>query len=572
MQYPGPAQRTAGADTLISTASGQSRGESVPKTAPDGHRTAVCGLDPSAYPPSTDELVAEFLKGLTARGMPCFEVPPESISVLHSPHDFHKALVEGVARAKERVCISTLYLGTGDVERSFAEALASSAHRETRRTHILLDKYRGTRQDAAGASSLSVLASSLSCQPRTTVSLLSPPQPDELRTRFLSAVADALLPRSIASLMREIIGVHHVKMAIFDDDLILTGANLATDYLTSRQDRYILVRGARQTSDFLEEVLELLSSHLGTQLVPPRDADRSRPTRAIDAEDLHAAEAHGWKVHRSPKAESAALRDALRNLNASWQKKATDVTRGSRARLSGCWLLPTTQIGSAGWKQESEAGSWLLHRAQSIGQMPVMLSSPYLNLQPALADSLLKAEAGTPPPVLLTSAPQASSFWGARGARGLVPYLYDALEARLLCKARASDFLLQLRHYLAAGTTFHAKGLWLWPPGTPGPIPLGREGLGTPHAPFRGTAAPRDVPRPCGPFLTAVGSSNYGLRSANRDIELSAFLLTTDERVHSALHAETQRLLLHTQPPASLRRSLSRTIAWCVRPLLQPFL
>lgn len=37
----------------------------------------------------------------------------------------------------------------------------------------------------------------------------------------------------------EIIGVHHQKMAIFDDKIIVGGANMSQSYFLNRKDRYM---------------------------------------------------------------------------------------------------------------------------------------------------------------------------------------------------------------------------------------------------------------------------------------------------------------------------------------------
>jgi phosphatidylserine/phosphatidylglycerophosphate/cardiolipin synthase-like enzyme len=37
----------------------------------------------------------------------------------------------------------------------------------------------------------------------------------------------------------EIIGVHHQKMAIFDDRIIIGGANMSQSYFLNRKDRYL---------------------------------------------------------------------------------------------------------------------------------------------------------------------------------------------------------------------------------------------------------------------------------------------------------------------------------------------
>ena len=42
--------------------------------------------------------------------------------------------------------------------------------------------------------------------------------------------------------MREIFGVHHMKVHVFDNHVMMTGANLSEDYFTDRQDRCIVIQ------------------------------------------------------------------------------------------------------------------------------------------------------------------------------------------------------------------------------------------------------------------------------------------------------------------------------------------
>jgi len=377
----------------------------------------------SAAAPILTRDVNDILRGLTAHGLPCFELPPAGVSVLRSPFEFQQALMEGVACAKERVLISTLYFGNGEAERQLAEALAHGAQRGVRKTCVLIDRWRGTRQDA-GRSSLSLLTSSLRSAPNTTVALISAPA--QWHTGRFAAAADAVLSRTTCSLLREVLGVHHAKLAIFDDSFILTGANISADYFTRRQDRYVVVRGAKGASDFFASLLELLSTHAGVVLAPPPPStEKSDAARDFLFDD---DDAHGWRVSRSAASGVGALRDALRDFNSRWRVTAANAQLRGPTRTPSCWLFPAVQVGAEGWRQETEASSWLVRRAAHGSAMPLMLSSPYLNLQQALADSLLAVRSSLAPPMVLTSAPQASSFWGARGIRGLVPYLYEALE------------------------------------------------------------------------------------------------------------------------------------------------
>ena len=41
--------------------------------------------------------------------------------------------------------------------------------------------------------------------------------------------------------LREVFGVHHMKAHVFDNSVMITGANLSEDYFTDRQDRCVVV-------------------------------------------------------------------------------------------------------------------------------------------------------------------------------------------------------------------------------------------------------------------------------------------------------------------------------------------
>ena len=53
--------------------------------------------------------------------------------------------------------------------------------------------------------------------------------------------------KTIPDKYNELIGLQHCKLFVFDDSVIISGANLSSDYFTNRQDRYILI-GIRSVS------------------------------------------------------------------------------------------------------------------------------------------------------------------------------------------------------------------------------------------------------------------------------------------------------------------------------------
>ena len=58
--------------------------------------------------------------------------------------------------------------------------------------------------------------------------------------------------------MSEVIGVCHMKAYIFDDNVLISGANLSTTYFTKRQDRYYLFKNAANLAAFVRSAIKVL--------------------------------------------------------------------------------------------------------------------------------------------------------------------------------------------------------------------------------------------------------------------------------------------------------------------------
>lgn len=114
---------------------------------------------------------------------------------------------------------------------------------------ILLDRARATRNQAH--LSLSDLDVSLYHSP------------------LLSALKFRLLPERI----NEIPSVFHLKAYIFDDRLLVSGANLSKDYFTNRQDRYVVFDKVPNLCAHYIAVISALSSLSycvqNSKLLPP---------------------------------------------------------------------------------------------------------------------------------------------------------------------------------------------------------------------------------------------------------------------------------------------------------------
>ena len=125
-----------------------------------------------------------------------------------------------------RIVLSALYWGVEEREKRLRDTVAESlAHNTRLRLKILLDWSRGTRL-TAGESSVTLL-SGLQEDPQTAARCrLAFYQTPQLRGWL-----GRLLPRK----WNELLGLQHCKVYVFDDSLIISGANLSRDYFTNRQ-------------------------------------------------------------------------------------------------------------------------------------------------------------------------------------------------------------------------------------------------------------------------------------------------------------------------------------------------
>lgn len=112
------------------------------------------------------------------------------------------------------------------------------------------------------------------------------------------------------------IGVQHAKAYIVDDNCILSGANLAGQYFTTRQDRYILLSRSADLSDYYWDFGQVLRSigrayagRLPAGSEPP-PKDRVERTTVPDSPDYTVIDTLGniWQCDIDAASDSAILR------------------------------------------------------------------------------------------------------------------------------------------------------------------------------------------------------------------------------------------------------------------------
>lgn len=491
-------------------------------------------------------------------GTPRIALRGSSVSVLDSPAAFYERLVERTRGARKRIRMASLYVGTGAQEAHLVRELTETAHGIGGCTppcvSVLLDRMRATRPGADGRCSLDVLLPLIRAGARPARSETAAA---EVQLFHPPALTRALL--QLPSRLIEAVAVQHVKAYVFDDSTILTGANLSADYFTSRHDRYVEIHNEPGVAALFDALLRAIGDCSFTVAMAPAPLDAA-PARTRDplarlrlrlAAPTALGPAPACAGPTPPAPHPRLARVLVTRLEAALTLASRDALPGGGAREPGgapadTWLVPTVQLGSAGLRRDQAATGALIRQwhgaaASDGGGGLLSISSPYLNLpdetldalsarSPSAAGSRARAE-------LLTGSVEANGFYGASGLARHIPYAYAHLELRALrrlARARAgaggagggSSDKVELRHWLRPGCTFHAKGLWYTPP----PPRDSSDGAGVAPVP------------PATPLLTVIGSSNYGARSAERDLELQAVLVTTDPALRTRLGAELHAL------------------------------
>ncbi|XP_062508248.1 CDP-diacylglycerol--glycerol-3-phosphate 3-phosphatidyltransferase, mitochondrial-like isoform X2 [Corticium candelabrum] len=386
----------------------------------------------------------------------------------------------GILKSERRIVMAALYLGTDRLERElvdcFESRLKDCGVDCPLHVHVLLDCIRGSR--GTDNSRLMLVPLVKSHMERMRVSLYHTP------------VLNQLFKYIIPEKFNETVGLQHIKIFLFDDDLLVSGANLSESYFTNRQDRYILIRECPELGDFCEQLVNAVAAH-SYSLQP----DNSLKAGEIDPLSM-------WT--RTQFAESFRL--SVQKLIKP--KPITDIKADKRLNTD-TWIYPFVQMGSYNVRQDQRMMSELLRH--SLPGCRTLLASGYFNLTDDYVNLIMRSQGHYR---ILAASPEANGFLGANGAAGHIPYAYLHIARwfhnRLVCEQQTSRVLLE--EYTRDGWTFHGKGMWYY------------------------------LPYDELPVLTMVGSSNYGYRSVERDLELQFAIITNNPLLQQELKKEHEHL------------------------------
>jgi len=234
---------------------------------------------------------------------------------------------------------------------------------------------------------------------------------------------------------KEILGVHHMKLYMFDSTLLISGANLSQIYFEQRQDRYIEIRNNQPLVDFFTTILHTISSS-------PLTCQLSKSQLTI----------------REPSPSDSEKQQLSYTLN---QFTLPPSTPKSEIREANTWLFPTIQLGFLDVRQD-ETLSRLIFGLSCNPTLHLDIASGYCNFTNEHLRTILAARGQVD---VITPSPEANGFWGAKGLSRFITGAYDFFSRSFLdhVTIEQKKKVIRLFEYFREGWSFHAKGAWIRP-------------------------------------------------------------------------------------------------------------
>ncbi|KAJ2003038.1 CDP-diacylglycerol--glycerol-3-phosphate 3-phosphatidyltransferase [Coemansia thaxteri] len=456
---------------------------------------------------------------------PVFQIT-EPIETIHEPSAFYQCLLEGIAQARTQIVLSSLYIGSDEHELVAALDRALEAN-QALRVDILLDCLRGTRTDSRGQSSAALLAPLVRKygDQRVCVAMYHTPA--------LSGVSKRLWPQRY----NETFGLQHIKAYVFDNSVIVSGANLSREYFTHRQDRYIRINNQSMAKYFTELIQAIgsfsfvingrqqaMKAGAAALLSMPRDVPN--PSRE-PSEFIGVANTVMTEFLRRAESENS-------------------IASGCEVDESATLAIPTVQMSQLGITQDEGHMREFFHLSDSYARLygcRNLMASAYFNFSDFHKHNVLANSSRWD---LLVASPQANGFFTASGISRYIPNMYSIIEHEFLRTARLGGRAdISVEEYARDGWTFHGKGVWCY--------------------------LDQQLPQ-----LTMIGSPNYGYRSIYCDLETQITLIpgtgASQLQLQSDLHQEALSLLSHSNmvTEADLAKRIRGSPLWlyCLKPFI----
>jgi len=156
------------------------------------------------------------------------------------------------------------------------------------------------------------------------------------------------------------------------------------------------------------------------------------------------------------------------------------------------------------------------------------LSSPYFNFTDQYEDIILNSKA---PTYIIVPAPESNGFYTARGLKRYIPSAYAKITNDFYDRVKLANATnrIKLNLFYDPAGTYHAKGIWI----------QGRD-----EEEY---------------LVCAAGSSNFGWRAKERDVESQLVILSENTYVLSLFTQERQGLWECSVP---FSEELSKYLGW----------
>ncbi|KAJ8318716.1 hypothetical protein KUTeg_003807, partial [Tegillarca granosa] len=245
----------------------------------------------------------------------------------------------------------------------------------------------------------------------------------------------------------ETIGLNHIKMYLFDDSFIISGANLSDSYFTNRQDRYILFDNCKEVADFFTDMIKTVSSFSFT-------LDSNNEVNISDTSSIH--------PYKDKSCVGSENKTQQREINLNHCDNHSEDFEDSRGDID-TWIYPLIQMGPFDISDDEVITKQIFELTDKNDK--IYLASGYFNLTNDYMDTIVKKS--TAEYDVLLASPEVNGFFGARFPLGMIPtsYIYIAEEFFKEVNDFNQQHRIILREYFRDHWTFHAKGIWYYLPG-----------------------------------------------------------------------------------------------------------
>ncbi|CCH42788.1 CDP-diacylglycerol-glycerol-3-phosphate 3-phosphatidyltransferase [Wickerhamomyces ciferrii] len=431
---------------------------------------------------------------------PRFELNSDQIDIIHEPSNFYDHLKQKISKAQNRIFFSSLYIGRTQDELigCISEALKSNPNLKV---HILTDALRGTRE-APSKSSASLLGQ-LMKEHSEQVDIRM------YHTPNLNGINKSIVPNRF----NEGFGLQHMKIYGFDDEVMLSGANLSSDYFTDRQDRYYLFK-SKGLSDYYFDIQKTISS-FSYKLLYSNNNSKFK-LEWPDSNPL-------IEPIKNPKEfkiqSSKILRELLRG-----DKFRSKIIQTEDSTSPKTFVYPISQFTPLMITDESTEKPSILKLLNYLKEPSIKwaFTAGYFNMLPEIKDKLLQLNSKGN---VITASPLANGFYKSKGISGYLPEAYLYLSKNFLKEVilRSKQETIKLREWkngevnTKGGWSYHAKGFWATSPGE------------------------------TQPSMTIIGSSNYTRRAYSFDLETNALIITNASILKNKMQRELDNLMAHTK-------------------------